>query len=141
MTIEVVNAHPRLRFSRRETFQTVRNVLRSESAAPRSLSVVFVGSRKIRGINKRFLRHDYVTDVLAFPLQDGLGFDGELYVNLDRARSQAKEYRVGFAEETRRLLIHGTLHLSGYSDSTGREKARMVEREEYHLRKRSRRAR
>lgn len=136
----MVNAHPRLRFSRRETFQTVRNVLRSESAAPRSLSIVFVGSRKIRGINKLFLRHDYVTDVLAFPLQDGLGFDGELYVNLDRARSQAKQYGVGFTEETRRLLIHGTLHLAGYSDGTGREKARMAEREEHYLRKRLRRA-
>lgn len=101
---------------------------------------MFVGSRKIRGINKLFLQHDYVTDVLAFPLQDGLGFDGELYVNLDRARSQAKQYGVGFTEETRRLLIHGTLHLAGYSDGTGREKARMVEREEHYLRKRLRRA-
>jgi probable rRNA maturation factor len=138
LIIEVVNAHPRLRFSREETLRTVASVLRTEHGAPRALSIVFVGSRKIRSINKRFLRHDEVTDVLSFPLQDGIGFDGELYINLDRARAQAKVYGVRFTEETRRLLIHGTLHLAGYADGTRRERATMTDREEHYLRKKPR---
>ena len=87
----------------------------------------------MRRINRRFLRHDEATDVIAFPLHDGMGIDGEVYVNLDRARSQARTYRIRFGEETRRLLIHGTLHLLGYSDATARGKARMKEREDYYL--------
>jgi probable rRNA maturation factor len=131
--IVVSNNHPFLRFSRRETFQTIQNVLRRESARALSLSVVFVGSRFIRRINRRFLNHDEVTDVIAFPFHDGMGVDGEVYVNLDRAKSQARAYRVSFGNEARRLLIHGTLHLIGYSDATARGKARMREREDYFL--------
>jgi rRNA maturation RNase YbeY len=95
------------------------------------VSVVFVGSRFIRRINRRYLQHDYVTDVIAFPLGEGkeTPLEGEIYVNLDRARSQAREYKVPFSEETRRLLIHGTLHLLGYADSTSRKKTIMTQRE------------
>jgi len=86
-------------------------------------------------MNKRYLRHDYVTDVIAFPLGEGRGAppEGEIYVNLDRARSQARAYGVSFAEETRRLVIHGTLHLLGYVDSNARRKAQMTKREDFLL--------
>jgi probable rRNA maturation factor len=62
-----------------------------------------------------------------------VGIEGEVYVNLDRARSQARTYTVSFGDEVRRLLIHGTLHLLGYSDATARGKARMKEREDFFL--------
>ena len=133
--IFTTNNHPSLRFPKRETFRAIQSVLKDESARSFRLSVVFVGSRTIRGINRRFLGHDYVTDVLAFPLgdEDEPGAQAEIYVNLDRAKIQARDYRVTFAEETRRLLIHGTLHLLGYSDASNRQKARMTRREDFHL--------
>jgi len=133
--IFTTNNHPSLRFPKRETFRAIQSVLKDESARSFRLSVVFVGSRSIRAINRRFLGLDYVTDVISFPLgeEHEPGAQAEIYVNLDRARSQARDYRVSFAEETRRLLIHGTLHLMGYSDSSPRQKARMTRREDFHL--------
>jgi probable rRNA maturation factor len=133
--IFITNSHPSLRFPKQETFRAIRSVLKDESARSYRLSVVFVGSRTIRAINRRFLDHDYVTDVIAFPLgeEHEPGAQAEIYVNLDRAKSQAREYRVSFADETRRLLIHGTLHLMGYADETPRHKARMTRREDFHL--------
>lgn len=131
--IFISNNHPVLRISRRETFRAIRSVLQSESSLSMVISVVFVGSRYIRSINKQFLNHDYITDVIAFPFDDGLGIDGEVYVNLDRAKTQAREYGVAFLEEVRRLLIHGTLHLLGYSDATARTKDRMKKKEDYFL--------
>lgn len=130
--IFVAHHHPSLRFPKQETFRAVQSVLKHESVRSYQVSVVFVGSRFIRRINRRYLRHDYVTDVIAFPLGEGKGtpLEGEIYVNLDRARSQAREYAVSFAEETRRLLIHGTLHLLGYTDTDSRKKARMTKRED-----------
>jgi probable rRNA maturation factor len=129
------NNHPSLRFPKRETSRAIQSVLKDESAHSFRLSVVFVGSRTIRAINRRFLGHDYVTDVLAFPLgeEQEPGVQAELYINLDRAKSQARDYCVPFAEETRRLLIHGTLHLLGYSDANPRQKVRMTRREDFHL--------
>jgi probable rRNA maturation factor len=129
--IVVANSHPTLRFPKRETFRAIQSVLQYESVRSFQVSVVFVGSRFIRRINRRYLQHDYVTDVIAFPLGEGKGspLEGEMYVNLDRAKSQAREFKVPIAEETRRLLIHGTLHLLGYTDSTSGTKAKMTQRE------------
>ncbi len=130
--ILVTNSHPSLRFPKRETFRALTCVLRVEDVRSFELSVVFVGSRFIRRVNKKFLHHDFTTDVIAFPLgEEGASpLEGELYINLDRAKSQAKSYGVTFAEETRRLLIHGVLHLLGYMDSTPRKKAVMTRRED-----------
>ena len=126
--IFVTNSHPSLRFPKKETFRALQCVLRLEAVRRFEVSVVFVGNRFIRRVNKKFLHHDYTTDVIAFPLgEEGRSpLEGELYINLDRARSQAKIYGVTFAEETRRLIIHGTLHLLGYRDSTPRTKAVMT---------------
>jgi probable rRNA maturation factor len=133
--IFTTNNHPSFRFPKQETLRAIQSVLKDESAESFRLSVVFVGSRAIRRINRQFLGHDYVTDVIAFPLgeRDEPGAQAEIYVNLDRAKSQARDYRVSFTDETRRLLIHGTLHLLGYSDASPRQKVRMTRREDFHL--------
>ncbi|MEK6565723.1 MAG: rRNA maturation RNase YbeY, partial [Bacteroidota bacterium] len=54
-------------------------------------------------------------------------------VNLDKARSQARQYRVSLRNETKRLLIHGTLHVLGYSDKTTKQRNSMVARENHYL--------
>ena len=131
--VQVINHHSRLRFSRSETQRAVRSVLRRESKHLSSVSVVFVGSRFIRRINRDFLGHDIITDVISFPLQDGLGVDAELYINLERAKSQAREYKVKFKDEVLRLVIHGTLHVLGYDDTTKKAKQRMRRREDFYL--------
>ena len=49
-----------------------------------------------------------------------------MYVNLDRARQQARDYGVSpLGTKLARLVIHGTLHLTGYDDRTPRQAARM----------------
>ncbi len=131
--ILVANQHPVLRFSRQETRRTLLSVLRKEAIGRLSLSVVFVDNRFMRKINWKFLHHNYNTDVVAFPLRDGIGVDGELYINLDKAQTQAKAYGVRFKDETRRLLVHGTLHLLGYDDSTKESQRKMRTREDFYL--------
>jgi rRNA maturation RNase YbeY len=70
----------------------------------------------MRRINRKYLRHASDTDVLTFPLEEDSGIEGEIYVNLDRARRQADEEGVPLGEEVARLVIHGALHLIGYDD-------------------------
>jgi rRNA maturation RNase YbeY len=131
--VEVTNSNARLRFSRRETQMAVSLVMRYEAGHQSIISVVFLGSNAMRHINRQFLRHDSVTDVISFPLEDGVGVDAELYVNLDRARTQARMYDVSFSNEVKRLLIHGTLHLCGYTDRTVVQQTLMKQREDYYL--------
>ena len=83
-----------------------------------SLSVVFVGVRKMRALNWQFRAKDYPTDVLSFhydeDLEDGRKFLGEVVVAPEIARDQADRHHTPREREMRRLLIHGILHLLGH---------------------------
>lgn len=131
--IDVAHQHPVRRFPRREARRVISAVLRRESNPVLDVSVVFTNDRHMRRMNKTFLGHDFVTDVIAFPLQDAMDVDAEVYVNLDQAARQARQEEVTFGEEVRRLLIHGTLHLLGYRDSAKTERQRMRQLEDQYL--------
>ncbi|MEE8239105.1 MAG: rRNA maturation RNase YbeY, partial [Nitrososphaerales archaeon] len=111
----------------------VRRILKDGKQRNAKLSVIFIDSRYCRFINNRYLRHDYVTDVISFPLEKGKNLEGEIYVNLDRVRQQARRYRVSFANEIARLVVHGTLHLVGYDDRTTKGASRMKKEENKHI--------
>jgi probable rRNA maturation factor len=133
--LSVENAHPQYQIPRKETLRAIRSVLRGEGSQYRMLNVVFINDRTSRRLNREYLSHDYATDVLAFRFDDGSLLEGEVYVNLDRARVQAREYSVSFRDEITRLVIHGFLHLLGYRDTTRRSRVKMIKKqEEYHLR-------
>lgn len=131
--IDVAHQHPVRRFPRREARRVISAVLRRECNPVLDVSVVFTNDRHMRRMNKTFLGHDFVTDVIAFPLQDAMDVDAEVYVNLDQAARQARQEEVTFGEEVRRLLIHGTLHLLGYRDSAKTERQRMRQLEDQYL--------
>lgn len=127
--VQVFNAHGRYRLAKKPLLQYVSRVMKGERKKSADVSVIFIDSKSCRKLNKKYLNHDYVTDVISFKLQGGSGMEGEVYVNLDRAKQQAKSYRVSFSNEVARLVIHGTLHLAGYMDgtSTGRKQMRGLE--------------
>jgi rRNA maturation RNase YbeY len=114
--VSVTNAHHRVRIRKAPVVELLRNLLRSEGLTQAEISVVFVGSQYIRGLHRKYLGHDVSTDVISFPLGRRDAVEGEIYVNLDRARRQAVQYHVSFKNEVYRLAIHGALHLLGYDD-------------------------
>lgn len=131
IAVSVINAHPFRRAPLRRIARLVRATLRSERIGRAMVSVVMVDSRRIRRINRRYLAHDFVTDVISFPLEPRPRLEGEMYVNLDRARSQAREFGVTVWNEVVRLVVHGTLHLAGYDDRSARTADRMRRRQEF----------
>ncbi|MGD0038640.1 MAG: rRNA maturation RNase YbeY [Bacteroidota bacterium] len=133
--------HPYLRFPSKEVLYALRNVYKGEGKVIPALAVICTHNHFIRRINREFLDHDYVTDVIAFPLGEDAGVEAEIYLNLDAARNQAKKFNVTYTQEARRLLIHGVLHLLGYSDETRRARNKMTMREEFYLASINRKAR
>ncbi len=129
IAVAVTNGHRRYRLNKKVTGGYVRRVLKLAGKRDAFISLVFVDSTLIRRLNREYLRHDVVTDVLAFPFGDAGFLEGEIYVNVDRARQQAWSYRVPFGAEIARLVIHGTLHLAGYDDGKP-SLARIMKREE-----------
>jgi len=132
--VQVFNAHPRYRLRHDSVQRYVRRVLRTAGTHRASISVVFLNSRSTRTLNREYLGHDYSTDVISFSLEDGVNLEGEVYVNLDRARTQARTYGVSFWNEVARLVIHGTLHLLGYDDRTPRLREEMRKEEDGQVR-------
>jgi probable rRNA maturation factor len=132
--VAVFNAYHRHRVPKRKTSRLVRRVMKGEAVRRAMVSIIFVDSRTCRRLNRKFLGHDFVTDVLSFPLGEKRGeVEGEVYVNLDRTRQQAREYGVTMLEERSRLVVHGTLHLAGYDDDTPFAARRMRKREDWYL--------
>ena len=90
-----------------------------------SLFINFIGSDEMLEINKKFLKHSYRTDVVAFNYSGKDELDGEILISVEDALLNAKKYKVTHSIELSRLVIHGILHLLGYNDKQPNEKLLM----------------
>ena len=99
-------------------------VCRKEKVKNAELSFVIINDSTIRTINRKFLKHDYVTDVITFPLEHRQ-VNAEIYINVQQAKRQARENGVTIKNEMTRLVVHGTLHAIGYDDTTEVSKKNM----------------
>ena len=112
-------------------------VLRSELErrwrGPVRLDVATVSDAEIRRVNRRFLGHDYATDVVSFPLSDAGSpvLEGSLAVSRDTARREAARRGHSPYHEWMLYVVHGTLHLLGHDDHApaARRRMRRAERE------------
>ncbi|MGR6087630.1 MAG: rRNA maturation RNase YbeY [Arcticibacter sp.] len=91
------------------------------------LTFVFCSDGYLRKMNKRFLAHDYNTDIITFALHEESEktISGEMYISIDRVKSNASDYGVSFSAELRRVMVHGVLHLCGLNDKTEEETTKM----------------
>ena len=122
--------------------EACRRTLKNEKADGfGELNIVFLGRKEMRALNKRYLVHDYDTDVIAFPYASpaavGRGRDkpfGDVFISVHQAKIQAEELGHPLLTEVLTLVIHGTLHLLGYRDDTPRRKAAMFRAQDRLLR-------
>ena len=97
------------------------NVSKDEKLGNVIFNVIIVDNNKIKEINRDYRNIDRETDVISFALEDDKSFNttdvrmlGDIYISIDRVRSQAEEYGHSFKRELYFLAIHGLLHLLGY---------------------------
>ena len=99
-------------------------------------NVIFVDSNTIHDINKTYRNVDRVTDVISFALEDNKTLEldhrllGDIYICVERAEEQAKEYGHSFLRELAFLTIHGLLHLLGYDHMEKEEEKIMFQKQE-----------
>jgi probable rRNA maturation factor len=102
-----------------------RSVLRAEGVREAAVSVSFVGRRRIRSLNRRYLGHDRETDVIALAMPGGPGpLVGDVYCAPEVAARAARRYGVPVREELRRLVVHGVLHVLGHAHPEGEARLR-----------------
>lgn len=94
------------------------------------LNFIFCSDPYLLEMNRRFLNHDYLTDIITFPMEGRNGLAGDIFISVDRVRENAGLFEVSFEDEMRRVMIHGVLHLMGFEDTTPDEKEGMRREED-----------
>ena len=88
----------------------------SHSKLAHELTYIFCDDSKILEVNKKFLNHDYFTDVITFDYTRGKLLRGDIYISLDTVASNAVMVGADYDTELLRVIIHGVLHLCGIND-------------------------
>lgn len=113
---------------------TLSQVANREDVRIDFLNYIFCSDPYLLEINKQYLAHDYFTDIITFESSEEKGIvSADIFISVDRAKENAKEYKVSLETEIGRLIIHGLLHLVGYKDGTDDEKLIMRKKEDYYL--------
>lgn len=99
-----------------------------------TLNYIFVSDKYLLNINKRFLGHNMLTDIISFDYSSDKkaknGVWGEIYISIPRVHENAIIFKTTKTNELYRVMAHGLLHLCGFLDKSPREKLRMRNEEE-----------
>jgi rRNA maturation RNase YbeY len=82
-----------------------------------TLQYVFCSDKFLLDINKKYLNHNFYTDIISFDLSDQKGrLIGDVYISIDRVKENAKTEGNLYTHELLRVIFHGALHFCGYKD-------------------------
>ncbi len=160
MKVYIENRQKSIKVDQRKVTGLLRKALFLVGLNRAELSIVFVSDRAMRVLNNHYRGIDKTTDVLSFPLltlkevkklraktlapcrknqATELQFSecalalGDIVISLEKTKKQAAKYNVTFANELKRLLIHGLLHLMGYDHERSRYAERKMRGKESEL--------
>lgn len=95
-----------------------------------NVNYLFCSDADILDANRKYLGHDYYTDIITFDYTHGDKVSGDIYLSLDTVRSNAEEFGEPYGRELLRVIAHGVLHLCGINDKGPGERERMEAAEE-----------
>jgi probable rRNA maturation factor len=124
--IEILNRQNRYWINRRRFKNLLKKLVKHYRLKNPEVSLVFVNTKTIKKINRKFLRKNAPTDVLSFPIReksvDGNYYLGDIIISVPQAFKQCLSLDHGLERELELLTIHGFLHLLGYEHSARIEK-------------------
>lgn len=124
-----------------EELETIKKLMtfaiKHENLENVEFNIIIVDNEYIHTLNREHRGIDRETDVITFALEDyeDITYEdyrllGDIYISIDKARSQAEEYGHSFLRELSFLAVHGFLHLLGYDHMTEEDEKVMFTRQE-----------
>lgn len=106
------------------------------------LGISLVAAPEMTQLNETFLQHEGSTDVITFDHREpgagssefGTAIHGEIFVCVDEAILQARQFRTTWQSEVVRYIVHGVLHLLGHDDHRAANRRKMKREENQLLR-------
>ena len=118
----------------RKTSLWIKAVIKKEQGKLCQLNYVFCSDEYLRTINTQYLNHNTYTDIITFDnSESGSEIEGDIFISIERVKENAMNLKVEFDVELHRVLIHGVLHLLGYSDKNATKKGEMRKKEDAYL--------
>lgn len=113
----------------------IKKSIEMEGRSLESLSFIFCSDQYLLKINAEYLNHATLTDIITFDQSNGPsgGLEGDIYISIDRVKENAQQLQVSFDDEVSRVIIHGVLHLIGYTDKDDKSRVEMRKKEDAYL--------
>ena len=117
--------------------EIISSVLMDEGKTLAEILVIFTSDEILSNLKKEFFNKEHLTDVISFRMNDYTEekVEGEIYISIPQVERNARKFDQSFSRELSRIIIHGSLHLLNYDDSTIDSKNKMTEKENYFLNK------
>lgn len=113
--------------------QWIRDAIAKEGLQAGVIQYIWCSDISLLRINKEYLQHDELTDIITFDYRDGDTVSGDIFISLERVKDNARTFKTTYTNELHRVMIHGVLHLCGYKDKSAAEQREMTEKEDYYL--------
>lgn len=114
-----------IRGEKRKISSWISQIICSEKKTLGNISIIFTGKKELLKMNNSFLSHNFHTDIITFNYNEGSTISGDLFIGVELVTENAIEFNTTPRLELLRVIIHGVFHLTGYNDSTDKEKKQM----------------
>jgi probable rRNA maturation factor len=112
----------------------IKQTITHEGQQLRELNFIFCTDEYLLQINREYLNHDTYTDIVTFDNSVVSGkIIGDIFISVERIQENAEKFKVAKRDELHRVMVHGVLHLLGYTDKGAKAKAQMTEKENQYL--------
>jgi probable rRNA maturation factor len=111
----------------------VQHVISLEEKNIGSINYIFSSDDFVLEINRKYLQHDYYTDIITFNYNEDDLLSGDIFISIDTVRTNAPQFSKSFNEELYRVIIHGVLHLVGYDDQDDVSRSIMRQKEDDYI--------
>jgi probable rRNA maturation factor len=104
----------------------LKKVAEKEGFIINNLNYIFCSDKYLHKMNLEYLDHDTYTDIITFDNSENDNIiEGDIFISIERITDNSMTLNTQFEDETKRVIIHGLLHLCGYDDHSVENKAEM----------------
>jgi probable rRNA maturation factor len=134
-----INNQTKHRLPKRHLLKITKDFLKEQNRKEQEVSLVFVEPEFMRQLNLKYRGFNKTTDILSFPVLEVGPVLGEIFINLEALEDLSSYQEIlnllgaSSLKSKKQLellldfiLVHGLLHLIGYSDEEPEEREEML---------------
>jgi rRNA maturation RNase YbeY len=100
----------------------------------KNINYIFTSDNYLLELNKSYLQHDTLTDIITFEQSvEKDAIEADIFISVERVIENAKNLNISFEDELHRVMIHGVLHLLGFTDKGDVKQKEMRKKENHYL--------